>query len=93
MARVPQPDGRQHEELPAKEPPAPSLRRGRAVTSARNIVEEINEVHTRARAPLPSMAATSCAARDAAASPSFRYPSAAGACAAPGAAPPGSTSR
>jgi hypothetical protein len=49
MARVPEPGGRQHEELAAKKPPAPSVSRGRAVTTARKIVEEIDEVHTRAR--------------------------------------------
>jgi hypothetical protein len=48
MARAPEPDGRQHEE-PARKPPAPSVRRVCAVTSARKIVEEINVVQTRAR--------------------------------------------
>jgi hypothetical protein len=43
MPRVPEPDGRQHEDLLAKKPPAPSVRCRGAVTSA-------VEVYTRARA-------------------------------------------
>ncbi len=43
MARVPEPDGREREHLPAKKPPAASVRCRGAVTSAA-------EVYTRARA-------------------------------------------
>ena len=47
MARISEPDG--HAELPAKKSAAASVRPGRPVTSARKIVEESNEVYTRAR--------------------------------------------
>jgi hypothetical protein len=43
MARVPEPDGRQYEVLPAKKPPAPSVRCRGAVTST-------GELYTPARA-------------------------------------------